>query len=38
MSAAQVQKLVMLKDYLTVTDNQRGTNFLNTFPELNNLF
>jgi len=32
------KKLVMLKDYLTVTDNRRGTNFLNTFPELNNLF
>jgi hypothetical protein len=27
-------KLPMLRDYLTVTDQQRGTNFIKTFPEL----
>jgi MoaA/NifB/PqqE/SkfB family radical SAM enzyme len=31
-------KLPALEDYLTVTDQQRGTNFSNTFPELKDLF
>ena len=31
-------KLPMLEDYLTVTDQQRGTDFRKTFPELVNLF
>ena len=31
-------KLPMLKDYLTVTDQQRGTDFTKTFPELITLF
>lgn len=31
-------KLPMLEDYLTVTDQQRGTDFRKTFPELQDLF
>jgi MoaA/NifB/PqqE/SkfB family radical SAM enzyme len=31
-------KLPVLKDYLTVTDQQRGTDFNKTFPELKDLF
>jgi len=31
-------KLPMLADYLTVTDQQRGTDFRKTFPELSDLF
>jgi MoaA/NifB/PqqE/SkfB family radical SAM enzyme len=31
-------KLPMLEDYLTVTDQQRGTNFRDVFPELKDLF
>ena len=31
-------KLPMLEDYLTVTDQQRGTDFRKTFPELRDLF
>jgi Iron-sulfur cluster-binding domain len=31
-------KLPILKDYLTVTDQQRGTDFTKTFPELTTLF
>ena len=31
-------KLPMLEDYLTVTDQQRGTNFRDVFPELADLF
>jgi MoaA/NifB/PqqE/SkfB family radical SAM enzyme len=31
-------KLPVLKDYLTVTDQQRGTDFVKTFPELKDLF
>lgn len=31
-------KLPMLEDYLSVTDAQRGTSFLKTFPELAGLF
>jgi len=31
-------KLPILEDYLTVTDNQRGTDFRQTFPELIDLF
>jgi MoaA/NifB/PqqE/SkfB family radical SAM enzyme len=31
-------KLPILEDYLTVTDNQRGTDFSKTFPELQGLF
>ena len=30
-------KLPMLEDYLTVTDQQRGTDFTKTFPELKDL-
>jgi len=31
-------KLPILEDYLTVTDQQRGTDFRKTFPELKDLF
>lgn len=31
-------KLPILEDYLSVTDQQRGTDFSKTFPELRNLF
>ena len=31
-------KLPMLEDYLTTTDQQRGTDFIQTFPELKDLF
>jgi MoaA/NifB/PqqE/SkfB family radical SAM enzyme len=31
-------KLPVLEDYLTVLDNQRGTNFKNTFPELASIY
>jgi MoaA/NifB/PqqE/SkfB family radical SAM enzyme len=31
-------KLPVLTDYLTVLDNQRGTNFKNTFPELASIY
>lgn len=31
-------KLPVLQDYLTVTDQQRGTSFIDVFPELTDLF
>ena len=31
-------KLPMLQEYLTITDQQRGTDFRKTFPELMDLF
>jgi MoaA/NifB/PqqE/SkfB family radical SAM enzyme len=38
MSEDWSHKLPMLLDYLTVTDNRRGTDFRKTFPELQDLF
>jgi MoaA/NifB/PqqE/SkfB family radical SAM enzyme len=38
MSEDWSNKLPILEDYLTVTDQQRGTNFKQVFPELQDLF